>query len=641
MVDTSSLLSAKRQIDELTNGRTPVSFRYNGIPFPEGFNKNGINSNINKSTGLLVESEFVKYPGNSAIEWTVYLENTGNEDTMIIDDLLPLDFTIDYDNKAMIGYSNGATGKIDAFSYNEDELVNQREFNSESSREYVPFFNLDCGGYGVIIGIGWTGHWRLFLEKQTDSIRITTGMPQTHFILHPGERVRTPRILLMFWERDKILAHNMLRRHLSANHIPCGPDGEPNPPMCCPSWGGMKSKNHIEYIKFLKEHKMMFDCYWIDAGWYGPDHETDEFQNFNNEDWPYYCGDWRVNRTVYPDGIKSVSDAAHKAGMKLLLWFSSFQCIAGTGWHKEHPEWGKLFEPAIVCCNPKLAQFAIINLAIPEAQKWITDKICSLMQENNVDYYREDTYMPYGGEDDTDRIGIGEMKGVEAFYHFWDELHNRIPGLLIDNCGGGGSRVDLETISRSYVLWRSDYNCDPEADPIGSQVGNYGLGHWIPLVNGCPPIKSGSNYSFRSGLYGGMAFGLFHPAGFGNAPISPALDYPVEWHVECLRQYQLIKPLLSGDFYPITQSTTKSDEWMAYRFERADLGRGVIFGFRRQDCLFTELSISINLEPGIYLFTDMDDWEETKHTTTNELLLTLKIDSKPGSCAIMYKKLLT
>ncbi|PUU97480.1 alpha-galactosidase, partial [Acinetobacter baumannii] len=68
---------------------------------------------------------------------------------------------------------------------------------------------------------------------------------------------------------------------------------------------------------------------------------------------------------------------------------------------------------------------------------------------NGAAGYREDTGLPYAGEDAPDREGIAEIRSVEALYEIWDGYRARIPGLLIDNCGGGGSRVDLETLSRA------------------------------------------------------------------------------------------------------------------------------------------------------------------------------------------------
>ena len=63
--------------------------------------------------------------------------------------------------------------------------------------------------------------------------------------------------------------------------------------------------------------------------------------------------------------------------------------------------------------------------------------------------------------DAPDRVGISEIKHITGLYAMWDALIARHPGLLIDNCSSGGRRIDLETISRSMPLWRSDLQCWP------------------------------------------------------------------------------------------------------------------------------------------------------------------------------------
>jgi len=174
-------------------------------------------------------------------------------------------------------------------------------------------------------------------------------MPSTGFYLRPGERVRTPRALWMPWTGRRLDAHNALRRHL-VKKMPKGADGQPQAPICFGTWGGMKTATHLKLIEFIKAQGFRYNLYWIDAGWYGDDHETEEFQNFENEDWYFHVGNWRVNRKVHPDGLRPVTDAAHAAGMKVLLWFHSLDCHSHLGWYKDHPEWGRITWDGIAPC---------------------------------------------------------------------------------------------------------------------------------------------------------------------------------------------------------------------------------------------------------------------------------------------------
>ena len=52
-----------------------------------------------------------------------------------------------------------------------------------------------------MVGVGWSGMWRAHLNVTDTECRIQAGLKETHFLLRPGEKVRTPRILLAFWGR--------------------------------------------------------------------------------------------------------------------------------------------------------------------------------------------------------------------------------------------------------------------------------------------------------------------------------------------------------------------------------------------------------------------------------------------------------
>lgn len=56
------------------------------------------------------------------------------------------------------------------------------------------------------------------------------------FVLHPGEEVRTPRVLLLCWSGDRMRGHNLLRRFILKHHRP-HPDGWPLvAPLCNGNW---------------------------------------------------------------------------------------------------------------------------------------------------------------------------------------------------------------------------------------------------------------------------------------------------------------------------------------------------------------------------------------------------------------------
>lgn len=605
-----------------------------GLPFSfqglEGFT--GENGRLRDPNGLELRWVQEEYPGSAALEWTLWFENCGQENSARIADVLPLDITVADSPQVRVSYPGGTAARIDDFALQEDLLEETLRYESTGSRQVTPFFHLDFGGHGLLLAVGWTQNWFLELSRQQGRIRIRAGMPRTDFYLKPGEHVRTPRILVMCWQGDKARSYNLLRRHLIVHHIPKDKAGEPYPPMCLNTWGAMKTKNHLRLLDYVKQQGLQYDAYWIDAGWYGEDHDTDEFQNLGVEDWFFHQGNWRVNRLIHPHTLKPVADAAHALGMKLLLWHDLYVCIKGIGWEAEHPEWGKPVGPVGPVGNRESVSYSILNVNHPRAKEWLIHTLLTSMEENGADYYREDPPPLYGGEDEEDRVGVCEMKAVETLYEIWDTLRAHFPDMVIDNCGGGGSRVDLETVSRAYVLWRSDYNCNPQASPVGSQVGNMGLGHFVPLVSCAPPTKPGDDYTFRSGLYGGMGFGLFHACAYENGLTYPPDDYPIEWHREKLKEYRRVKPYFSGDFYSLADCGREETGWCAYEMFRPDREEGVIFAFRRSACKEAALSVTPALGDGVYTLTDGDTGERYRCKAGDSLVLHA---DRPESCVML------
>ena len=163
-------------------------------------------------------------------------------------------------------------------------------------------------------------------------------------------------------------------------------------------------------------------------------------------------------------------------GLGFLLWIESERVFRGTDLQRQHPDW---------LLGPQGENY-LVNLGNPAARKGITEIVSSLIREGGLSWYRQDFNTDpegfWSNADQPDRIGITEIRYIEGLYAFWDELRQRHPGLLIDNCSSGGRRLDLETISRSVALWRSDFQCQPKFNPAGMQGQTYGISSWIPLM---------------------------------------------------------------------------------------------------------------------------------------------------------------
>ena len=74
------------------------------------------------------------------------------------------------------------------------------------------------------------------------------------------------------------------------------------------------------------------EAFVIDAGWYTT-------TSGKGRNWKSMSGDWAIDRTKFPQGLKPIIDQVHDAGMKFGLWLEPEPVGLETETAKIHPEW--------------------------------------------------------------------------------------------------------------------------------------------------------------------------------------------------------------------------------------------------------------------------------------------------------------
>ncbi len=584
--------------------------------------------------GLEIRCEVSLFDAFPAVEWVAHLQNAADADSPLLSEILPLDalFSLNPEHSCTLHHAKGSDCKLDDFMPLETPLpvgaqVELAPQAGRSSDGTLPFFNLDFGGRGVIVAVGWTGGWRATFTRTEAGLRVQAGMKRTHLKLLPGEAIRTPRVLLLFWEGERLHGHNMLRQFILAHHTP-RPGGELlQAPICNAVWGENHVANQIAKARWLKDHGIPLDVFWIDAGWHG-DGEFLEGSTVFNSQWGAHVGNWWPNKTTYPQGLGPVGDALRQMGFGFCLWFEPERVFRGTYFTREHPDW--LLGP--------MGDNSLYNLGHVQARQALTDLISDLITESGITVYRQDFNFdpaPYWeAADAPDRVGISEIRHIEGLYAMWDELRARHPDLIIDNCSSGGRRIDLETISRSIPLWRSDYQCWPDFDVIGQQSQTHGLGLWVPLSTGC--CERPDTYAFRSALGPGIVFSsnVFESL--------PSDHFPADWLRQAATEQRNLRRFFYGDFYPLTAWSVADDVWAAWQFDRPDLGEGMVLALRRPKSPYSRLEANLSgLEPQArYEVTGVDEGSCVE--ASGEELITeglgISIAEKPGSALLLYRR---
>jgi alpha-galactosidase len=574
-------------------------------------------------TGLVVRCVAVEYHDFPVVEWTLHFKNTGTTDTPIVSNIQALDtrFERNAQGEFVLHHHVGSPCRPDDYRPMADRLEEATvtriaTAGGRSSNSDLPYFNIAWPEEGVIVVIGWPGQWAVeFARDEANGLRVRAGQELTHFTLHPGEEVRTPLIVLQFWQGDRIAAHNVWRRFMLAHNLP-RPFGKPVAPRmaACSShqFGEMihaNKENQIFFVDRYLEEGIKLDYWWMDAGWY-----------WNKDGWPN-TGTWEVDTDRFPGGLRAITDHAHAQGVKSIVWFEPERVTPGTWLYDTHPEW--LLGPE--------GETKLLNLGNPEARQWLTDHVDRLINEQGIDLYRNDFNIDplafWRGNDPEDRQGIAEIRYVEGFLAYWDELRRRHPNMLIDTCASGGRRNDLETLRRSVPLLRSDYILEP----LAQQCHTYGISFWIPFYG--TGINSTDPYVFRSQM-------CPHTTDCYDMR-NRDLDY------ESLRrlynQWREVAPYMLGDYYPLTPYSLENDVWMAWQFDRPDLGAGMVQAFRRPGSFYEAARFPLRgLDPdATYVVTNLDGGAP-QQMTGRELMdegLAVALAHRPNAAVITYRLL--
>jgi alpha-galactosidase len=588
-------------------------------------------------TGLQLRCEAVEYHDFPTVEWTLHFKNTGTADTPILENIQALDVGWQRHGQTPFVLHHNVGSPADGTDYSPRETVlapgaTQRitAAGGRPTNSDLSYLNLQRGDRGLIVVVGWPGQWAAeFIRNLDCGLRIRAGQELTHFKLHPGEEVRTPLIVLQFWQDgDWIRAQNVWRRWMMAHSMP-KPGGRLPPPQFVASssraYGemiGANEANQIMHIDRYLEEGLQLDYWWMDAGWY-----------VQQRGWPQ-VGTWEVDPKRFPRGLRPISDHAHAKGIKILVWFEPERVAPGTWLAENHPEWihgGK--------------NGGLLDLGNPEARRWLTDHVDRLLSEQGIDLYRQDFNIDplryWRAADAEDRQGITEIRHVTGYLAYWDELRRRHPDMLIDSCASGGRRNDLETMRRAVPLWRSDY----AFEPVGHQSMTYGISLWLPY-HGTATVACA-----KAGYYGDGLTPVEPYAFWSNA--APSLGSGIDVRVKeidyaalrrLVSQWRRISPCYYGDFYPLTRFSRDRDAWIGWQFDLPEQGRGVVQVFRRDESVYTAAQLRLRgLAPDArYVLGELNGGgEEQTQITGGALLdpgLRVTIDERPGVAVIAYER---
>lgn len=599
-----------------------------------------------KGTGLRVECRVKTFNDFNAMEWTLYFKNQSSGNSGQISDVKAADIDLKSRREGdwSLFYARGSdAGKHDFMAQTKeysvgDSLVMIPNLGRSSSVSF-PYFNVKTPEGGMVFAIGWTGSWKAeIIRPEQDCFRVSTGLKNLNTYLLPGEEIRTPLTAMIPWQgEDRMDGQNILRQFIMRHHYPRAGGYPVEPPICssfnygdpspCNEYTCMTSEYARALIHRYEEFGLLPEIFWLDAGWY---EKASDWRNGYN--WANAVGNWKVDRKRFPGGLGDIADVAHEVGCQFMVWFEPERAIKDSYLAYEHPEYmllaggGKAVPHEI---DRKTQDSFLVNLGDEDANKWLRENVAKLIRDNRIDHYRQDYNIDpewfWYSNDEPGRNGICEIRYISGLYKFWDYLCSEFPNLFIDNCAGGGRRLDLEATSRSIPLWRTDYNY---GEPIGYQCHTYGLSQWLPVSGTC--LAKSDVFSTRSSYGAAVTFNWkITSAGFNILEMQKRL---AEFHD--------IRPYFLEDFYPLSGygDTTSDAIWLAYQLDRKSDRSGRIVAFRRSQCPQEKIVVKLRGldQSAVYELEDQDTMDCVEKTGA-ELAAGFELVLKDAGSSLCFK----
>lgn len=521
------------------------------------------------------------YKAYPVVEWTIWLNNKGEENSAQITELNALDYTFAADcaeSEVLVTTFEGSHEDYTSFKPDTRILEKMKTrivsgTGGKSSVDWSPYMNLQWkneqaswGKEGVFISNGWPGQWYTKATNTGEGTAVVAKQETLNTYLKAGESLRSPLITLLFWEKDLMRSQNIWRNWVYNVAMP-QPNGEPIPAGLHGNTAQdtaltetATTENQVEAIRKWVELGLDVDGWQMDAGWY------DIAPGYNN--W-VGTGSWEPSANRFGGSLKEISNVLHENSMKFILWYEPERLVADSEWYNKFHGTDWIIE------NPTWHCF---NLANDKATDFLIEYLLKSIDENGVDIYRQDcningpSLRDYWKQIQEDgRKGYVENKYIRNYLRYYDAILEHT-GTFIDSCASGGKRLDLETTKRAVALWRDD-KC---YEPLLTQCQSWGINFFMPYSGqGSLSQSSGSmKYSFRSNM---MAWtGLPWKLSLIN-------EKNIDLHKQMIQEHKDYAHYYTQEYYPLTAFSTDFEPWMAWQYNDASDSTGIIQVFKRPE----------------------------------------------------------
>ena len=474
------------------------------------------------------------------------------------------------------------------------------------------------GEVGLWAALEWSGRWRLEFGNEMDWRFGFRGGPRVKgLVLAPGEVLRLPRVHVGVFAGSADAFSNSIRRYVAEALCPDVEGRRPWPFVAYDHWFGIHENISEEVLlrQVDRAAELGLEYFVVDAGWYPA----------TGEKFWTGVGNWeRVDEEKLPRGLEPVAEHVKAKGMRFGLWFEPERAYRGSDWLREHPQW--FWDIG--------GNSGHLNLTLGQAQDGLIEMLSGWIRRLDIRWLRWDNNQAPGPFwDAADPTGKVQFAYVEGLYRVFDELLQRHPNLMIDNCAGGGNRIDFGTLRRSGTMVISDHGEDHHVCRImqtgGARVlpGNYMNSSLY--VGAADAARSATPLALASRMAGAITLSG-HVANWKAREVKLVRKY--------IDGFKTYRHLLMKSFHALVDYPRAEADWDVVQFADPDTTESAILAYRVRGPTSALKIMPVALAAGrTYEVLDPFSSRNPRRVTGAELMAKgLRLSLKPESGAIRH-----
>ncbi len=337
----------------------------------------------------------------------------------------------------------------ESWCYANTKSVRFGQIGSMPVKDYFPFMAVEDRENGVIWGVSMEcqSSWQMEIARRDDGIYLSGGIADRELghwtkTLAPGESMTTNKAYITVCKGglDEV-CDRLLDVQRDALDVP---ESEESLPVIfneyCTTWGNPSQEKINSMLNALAGKGIEY--FVIDCGWFREDGVR----------WDISMGDYVPSATLFPDGIKAAADRIRSAGMLPGIWFEPENVGAAA---EAYNETAHLLRRDGITLTTMTRRFW--DMRDPWVRDYLRTHVIDFLRDNGFGYIKIDYNDTIGiGCDSKDSLGEGLRLNMAATVDFFEELRQRIPELVIENCASGGNRLEPGFMARSSMASFSD-----------------------------------------------------------------------------------------------------------------------------------------------------------------------------------------